>query len=258
MAFAQRNGVRIHYETLGSSDKPALVLSHSLGASLAMWQPQLNALSQHFQIVLYDMRGHGQSSIPAEPFDIAALGGDVLHLLDDLGIAQACFCGLSMGGVIGQWLGIHAPDRLYKLVLSSTAAKIGTSDGWNTRIAGVLSEGIGPIVAGTMERWFTAPFRAAHAEIVEAIASTLRATDPHGYAACCAAIRDADFRESVSAIRLPVLILSGTHDPATTTADGRFLADKIAASQYIELLAAHISNIEAADAFTAAVLDFLR
>jgi 3-oxoadipate enol-lactonase len=253
----ERNGLQIHYEILGDAGLPVLVLSHSLGANLNMWKPQSSAFSRQFRLLLYDMRGHGRSSISAGPFDIAVLCGDVLHLLDHLNIEQACFCGLSMGGVIGQWLGIHAGTRIRKLILASTAAKIGTEEGWNARIATVSQQGMQVIVPGTMERWFTTEFRVAHPDAVRPIEATLLSIDPRGYAASCAAIRDADFRESVSMIKIPTLVIAGAHDPATTPEDARFLVKSIAGSQYVELPAAHLSNVEAAGEFNAAVLGFL-
>ena len=257
MAFAEIDGIRIHYEIIGDASLPTLVLSHSLGVSLAMWEPQVKALAPHFRLLRYDTRGHGESSIPSGPYSPADLGKDVLNLLDALGITQACFCGLSMGGVVGQWLGVNAPNRLHKLVLANTAAKIGVVDTWNTRIATVLHDGLATVIPGTLERWFTPDFRASNPGIVATTEATLQSTSRQGYAACCAVIRDADFRASVSTISTPALVIAGSHDPVTSPEDGRFLADHIAGSRYVELQAAHLSNVEAASAFNAALLSFL-
>ena len=204
------------------------------------------------------MRGHGESRGFGAPYGIAELAGDVLHLLDHLDLESASFCGLSMGGVIGQWLGIHASNRLQKLILASTAARIGSEEGWDTRIATVMRDGTAPIIPATIERWFTADFRAAHPDVIKSIEATLQATDPQGYAASCAAMRDADFRATIGEIRTPTLVIAGTYDPATTPEDGRFLAGKIVGSEYVELPAAHLSNIEAAAAFNTALSDFLK
>ena len=263
MAFAELDSVRIRYELTGDPGFPVLVMSHSLGADLSMWEPQLPALSPHLRLLRYDTRGHGQSSIPDGPYTVADLGGDVLGLLDVLDISKASFCGLSLGGVVGQWLGIHAPDRIEKLILADTAAKIGTAETWNPRIETVQREGLESVIPGTLERWFTAPFRAAQPEIVARIGAILHATGAQGYAACCAAIRDADFRggfpqSDIRKIKALTLVIAGRQDPVTTTADGKFLASAIAGSAYVELAAAHLSNIEAADAFTAALRNFLR
>ena len=257
MAYADREGCLLHYEPTGDAGLPVLVLSNSLGSNLTMWEPQLGALVPHFRLLRYDTRGHGKSSITPGPYTIEQLGRDVLCLLDVLEIDQSNFCGLSMGGLIGQWLAIHAAGRLQKLVLANTAAKIGTEEAWNTRIATVLREGLTPVIPGTLERWFTAEFRAARPVVVASIQAMLQSADPQDYAANCAAIRDADFRTAPQAIHTPTLIIAGAHDPSTTLEDGKFLAENIAGSKYIELPTAHLSNVEAADSFNAALLSFL-
>jgi len=248
---------RLHYELKGDSSLPVLVLSNSLGVSLAMWEPQLNALAPHFRLLRYDTRGHGSSSISAGPYTIAQLGRDVLGLLDALEIAKANFCGLSMGGATGQWLGVEASERINKLILCNTAARIGNDDTWNARIALVQSEGLTPIIPGTLERWFTADFRSSHPEAAAQVKAMLEATKVEGYAACCAAVRDFDLRESVPGITAPTLVVAGSYDPVTTSEDGRWLAAAIPDSKYAELPAAHLSNIQAADAFNAELLSFL-
>jgi 3-oxoadipate enol-lactonase len=208
-------------------------------------------------LLLFDTLVHGASSIPSGPSTAADLGADVLGLMDALEIEEASFCGLSMGGVIGQWLGLDAPHRLRQLVLANTAAKIGAEDTWNTRIATVLRDGMAPIVPVTLERWFTAGFRVEAPEIVEATGAILRATAPEGYTSCCAAVRDGDFREDVAQIGVPTLVISGKDDPVTPPKDGQFLANRIPRAKYVELSAAHLSNIEAATQFNAALLNFL-
>jgi len=248
----------MHYAVSGDRSLPVLVFSNSLGASLAMWEPQIQALGSNFRLLRYDTRGHGQSNATEGGHSIADLGRDVLRLLDTLEIERASFCGLSMGGLVGQWLGVHAPDRLHKLVLANTAAKIGAPEVWNARIALVLREGLDPVIPGTLERWFTPAFHAAHPEIVAATAAMLKTTDVPAYAACCAAIRDADFRCSIQAISTPALVVAGTHDPVTPPSDGRFLAENIPGASYVELSAAHLSNVEAAPGFNAALVEFLR
>lgn len=258
MAFAELDGIRIRYELTGDPGLPVLAMSHSLGADLTMWEPQLAALAPHVRVLRYDTRGHGGSTVAEGPCTAADLGRDVLALFDALGIRQASFCGLSMGGVVGQWLGIRGQDRIQKLVLADTAAKIGTEEGWNSRIETVLRDGLGPIIPGTLERWFTAPFRAAQPQTIARTAALLGATSAKGYAACCAAIRDADFRSEVKQINVPTLIIVGREDPVTSTQDGAFLAEAIAGSKYVELAAAHLSNVEAAGAFNAALISFLQ
>lgn len=257
MAFADLDGIQIRYELDGGTGRPVLVLSNSLGSNLAMWQPQIAALASHFRVLRYDSRGHGKSSVPDGPYAIADLGRDVLGLLDGLGIEKASFCGISMGGVTGQWLAVNAPDRLEKLVLADTAAKIGTAETWNARIAIVEQDGLRTIIPGTLERWFTAGFRATQPEIVADIEAMLWATDSRGYASCCAAIRDADFRMNLPEIVTPTLVISSAGDQVTPPDDGRFLAEGIAGARYVELAAAHLSSVEAAAGFNGALLVFL-
>ncbi|HEX8507243.1 MAG TPA: 3-oxoadipate enol-lactonase, partial [Hymenobacter sp.] len=220
------------------------------------WDAQVPDLAQRFRVLRYDARGHGQSAAPPGPYSVEMLGCDVLALLDNLGVAQAHFCGISLGGLVGQWLGINAPERLIKLVISNTATKIGTTDGWNARIAQVEREGVGTLADATAERWFTPKFRQAQPETVRRILDVFRATPPAGYAACCAAVRDADFWRDVRRIPVPTYVLAGTHDPVTTVADGEFLETHIPNAHLLPLPTAHLANVEAAPMFTGALLRF--
>ncbi len=256
MPFAEANGIHTHYEITGHAGLPVLTFSHSLGADLDMWLGQVDSLNSYFQILRYDARGHGQSATASGPASIADMGRDVLGLLDALNVQTTSFCGISMGGLIGQWLGIHAPHRVDKLVLANTATKIGNTESWNTRIATVQQEGLQTIVDGTLERWFIAGFREEHPEVVDGIRAGFLKTDPAGYAACCAAIRDADFRNEVCQIASPTLVIAGSADPVTTLADGQFLASQIASASYVEVKAAHLSNLGAADFFNEALRGF--
>ncbi len=248
----------VHYEFSGSEDLPVLVFSNSLGADLGMWSQQAEALEGHVRVLRYDTRGHGRSGMGTVPFSIADLAQDVLRLLDLLEIERASFCGISMGGMIGQWLGVHAPERLHRLVLSNTAAKIGTAESWDARIATVEREGLAPIIPGTLERWFNAEFRNQQPNTVARVRNMLETTNVSGYMACCAAIRDADFREEIAAISTATLVIAGTDDPVTTREDGKFLASRIPGAKYLELKAAHLSNLGAAEEFNSALIDFLQ
>lgn len=185
------------------------------------------------------------------------LGGDVIGLLDALKIERAHFCGISMGGVIGLWLGIHAADRLNRLVVCNTAARVGTVEAWNSRMTAVRSEGMKAVAPGLMERWFTTSFRAANAAIVESVRQMALQTPVDGYLACCAAVRDVDLRDQVVQVKARTLVISGASDAVTPPAEGNFLAEKIPNARYIELEAAHLSNVEAAAKFNDAVLKFL-
>jgi len=257
MPFAQLDDVRIHYDLAGPASTPALVFSNSLGATLGMWDPQMPALRKQFRVLRYDTRGHGQSSVTPGPYAIEQLGHDVLALLDKLQLDRVHFCGLSMGGQTGMWLGLNAPTRLHKLILCDTAAKIGTPEIWNSRIEAVRKGGTKSISTAVMERWFSATFRANSSEVVASIKLVFESLNPDGYIANCAAIRDFDAREAIAAITVPTLVIAGTHDVATTPADGRYLADRIAGAHYVELNAAHLSNIEDPERFTSEASSFL-
>jgi 3-oxoadipate enol-lactonase len=258
MPIAHINGGHIHYQIEGSANAPGLVLSNSLGTNFAMWDAQMPELRKHFRVLRYDTRGHGQSEVTPGPYSFEQLGRDVLALADETDLGTFSFCGLSMGGVTGMWLGIHAGKRLHKLVLCSTGAKIGNDEIWDARIEVVRKGGTKSIAAGAMERWFTASFREREPQTVERVKHIVETTSAEGFIACCEALRDADFRESISAIRVPTLVISGTNDSGTPPADGKFLAKQIPGARYVELDAAHLSNIEQRDRFTQEVSDFLQ
>jgi len=250
----------LYYQLDGPQSAPVLLLSNSLGTHLGMWDAQIPALSEHSRVLRYDTRGHGQSLVSTGPYTIEQNGRDVLGLLDALGIQHVDFCGLSMGGLIGQWLMLNAPQRLKRVVLCNTAAKIASPEVWNPRIEAVLRDGPAAMHAlrdATLSRWFTPRFAETRPEQVNRLVEMLANTSPTGYAANCAAVRDADFREQFATVRLPVLVISGDQDPVTTVADGDFLVNAIKGTKGVVLNAAHLSNVEADQAFTAAVLDFL-
>jgi 3-oxoadipate enol-lactonase len=256
MPFARIGDLQTRYELTGESG-PVLVLSNSLGTNFTMWDPQMAELAQRFRILRYDTRGHGQTSVTAGDYTIEQLGHDVLALLDHLQLERVHFCGLSMGGIIGLWLGVHAPDRLHKLIVSNTAAKIGTAEMWNARIATVRKDGMKEVAAAVIQRWFTPEFRATSPDQVAGAQAMLEASPPAGYAACCAAIRDIDLRDAVSSIKVPTLVIGGSKDPVTSMPDAQYLSERIPGAELAELNAAHLSNVEQATAFTTAVGDFL-
>ena len=231
MPFLEIPAGRVHYALDGPPDAPVLAFSNSLGATLAMWEPQVVPLSRRFRLLRYDTRGHGLSSAPPGPYAIEDLGRDVIAMLDALKIRRANFCGLSMGGLIALWLGIHAPERLQRLVVCNSAARVGTVDAWNARIAAIRNEGMKAIAGGLMERWFTADFRAESPAIVESIRQAVLQQPVEGYVACCAAVRDADFRERLAEVKVPTLVIAGASDPVTSPADGKFLAENIPGAQ---------------------------
>jgi 3-oxoadipate enol-lactonase len=222
-----------------------------------MWDAQAAALANRFYVVRYDTRGHGQSMRGSAPVTIARLGQDVAGLLDLLGIRRAHFCGISMGGLTGQWLGAHAPARIGRLVLANTAARIGTAEGWAARAGLVRAEGMGAVADGAAARWFTPAFIERERHTVSQMIGALREQDAEGYAACCDALAGADLRGALGSIAAPTLSIAGEFDPVTTVADGEALAAGIPGAQLALVPASHISNIEAEQAFTGALLRFL-
>ena len=257
MPFVESADAQIHYSLEGQAANPPLVLSNSLGADLSMWDSQIPEFAKSFRVLRYDTRGHGKSSVTPGPYTIEQLAKDALALADALQFERFHFCGLSMGGQIGMWLAVNAPQRLNKVALCSTAAKIGTPEMWNARISTVRKEGMKNTAAAAIERWFTPAFRAKSPPTIARIYETLETISPESYAACCAGLRDFNFREQVAKIRTPTLVLSGAHDPATTPADGQFLTNHIPGARYVELNGAHLSNIEDAERFTQEVRAFL-
>ncbi len=256
MPFVEVEELRTHYALTGDK-APVLLFSNSLGTNLSMWDPQMVKLQRRFRVLRYDTRGHGQSSVIPGDYTIEQLGRDVLGLLDSLRLERVHFCGLSLGGIIGMWLGIHAPNRVDRLVLSNTAARIGTKEIWNARIATARKDGMKSVAAAVIERWFTPEFRVAKPEQVAQAQRMLENSPPEGYAACCAAIRDIDQCDAVARIKAPTLVIYGRNDPVTPTSDAQFLTDRIRGAAKVELAAAHLSNVEQADAFTEAVSSFL-
>jgi 3-oxoadipate enol-lactonase len=258
MPFADLSGARLHYELRGAPSSEVLVLAHSLGANLHMWDKIVPALEQHYRVLRYDTRGHGSSSVPASACTITQLAGDVVELLNHLQIERAHFCGLSLGGVVGMSLGIHESQRIGRLILANTAARIGTREGWEERIAAVRASGLQELATAALERWFTAEFHKAAPQEMETIRSMIANTSVQGYIACCEALRDADLRPEVASIQARTLIITGSEDPATPPADGLWLHQAVQGSACVELPTAHLSAWERPEEFQHAVIDFLR
>ena len=257
MPFADLKEARIYYQLEGPETAPVLVFSNSLGTDVSLWDGQATEMAKTFRVLRYDKRGHGRSSSPAGPYSIETLGGDLIALLDFLHFDKVNFCGLSIGGQTGMWLGANAGARLGKLILCNTAAKIGTLESWNLRIDTVRKNGMKFIAPAVIERWFTESFRAKQPAEVTSIQRVLEGLDVEGYLGCAAAVRDFDFREQLGGIRVPTLVISGAHDPAATSADGRWAANRIPGAKYVELDTAHLSNIEQRERFTAEIGGFL-
>jgi 3-oxoadipate enol-lactonase len=257
MPRAEINGVGIYYRIDGPHDAPVLVLSHSVLCDHAMWQPQLAVVEHRYRVLRYDCRGHGRSDVPAAPYSIDGMADDVIGLLDVLGLDRVHFCGLSIGGMVGQSLAVRAPQRVDRLILCNTAMRIGSADLWSARIDTVRTSGMAGLLS-VVERWFTPDFRQRNNEVAARFANTLMTTPAEGYVGCCHALAEADFTLAVPAVAAPTLVIAGTADVSTPPDDGHRLAAAIPAARYLELPAAHLSNVEAAQAFNTAVLGFLQ
>ena len=252
------NDAEINYQTFGDASQPAIVFSNSLGTQLNMWQPQISFFEKKFYVICYDTRGHGASSAPQGPYSIEQLGTDVVHLLDHLNIEKASFCGISMGGLTGQWLAIHHPERFNHVIVCNTAAKIGQEQAWNDRAQLVREQGLKPIAETAASRWFTEPFIRSNTAIVESLSNDLGAGSPEGYASCCEALAKADVREQLKNITIPTLVVAGQKDPVTTVADAQYIINHVRSSSLFEINASHISNIEQPKAFNQAIFSFLQ
>jgi 3-oxoadipate enol-lactonase len=252
------DGCPIHFEIEGRSDAPVLMLSNSLGTNLHMWDDQVAPFTEHFRLLRYDRRGHGQSGAPKGPYSMERLGRDVLAVLDGLKIDKINWCGLSMGGMVGMWLGANAPARINKLILSNTNFHYADKAPWSDRIKLIQDKGLGALVGPNMERWFTKGFRDRAPDAVARITEEFLKTPVQGYIACCEAIRDMDFTASNPRIAAPTLVIVGTQDPATPPSAGEAIHHQIKGSKLAALDAAHISNMERPKEYADTVLGFLK
>jgi 3-oxoadipate enol-lactonase len=247
----------LHYRWDGRADGPGLVLSHSLGATLEMWEPQIAALGGRFRLLRYDHRGHGGSAMPGAPWTIADFGRDVISLLDELRLERVHFCGLSLGGIVGLWLGQNAPERVEKLALCNCSAVIENTDLLRGRMGLIAREGLGAIVENVLDRWLTADFRAANPGTADGIRDLILATPADGYLRACEALCTFDLRPGLSSISTPSLAIYGRHDVATPPAWTRAFAEAMPDCRIVELFSAHLSNVEAAAEFNRVLGDFL-
>jgi 3-oxoadipate enol-lactonase len=251
------DGCTIHAELEGPERAPVLMLSNSLGTNLHMWDEQVAPLTRHFRLLRYDRRGHGRSGAPKGPYTMERLGRDVLGVLDGLGIGKINWCGLSMGGMVGMWLGAKAGNRVDKLILSNTAAYFPDKTAWEGRIKLVRENGLPGIVDANMERWFTKDFRERAPQVMATMRDMFVATNVEGYIGCGEAIRDMDHRPLLSKIAAPTLVIAGKYDPATTLESGEFIKQHIPGAEIAVLEAAHISNLEQPQLYADTMLGFL-
>ena len=251
------DGCLIHVEVDQGEHGPVLMLSNSLGSDLTMWDRQVAAFARHFRLVRYDHRGHGKSDVPKGPYSIEKLARDVLAILDELAIEKINWCGLSMGGMIGQWLGAHAPNRIDKLILANTACYYPNQQVWLDRVAFVRERGIAALAGPTMERWFSKEFIEREPVTIAKMARMLLKTNAEGYSGCCEAIRDMDHRALLTRISAPTLVIAGRRDLATPIEMSEAILGQIPGAKLAILEAAHLSNVERPQAYTNVVLDFL-
>lgn len=251
------DGCKIHVVIDGQESMPVLMLSNSLGSDLSMWDSQVAAFSRHFRVIRYDHRGHGKSEVPKGPYSMERLGRDVIAILGELGIERVNWCGLSMGGMVGQWLGANAPDRVDKLILANTACYYPDKQVWFDRVAFVRERGIAALAGPIMERWFSKEFRERQPATIDRMTQMLLKSDVEGYAACCDAIREMDHRAALADITAPTLIIAGRFDSATPIEMSEIIRDRIRGSKLLGLEASHLSNIEQSHDYTKIVLEFL-
>ncbi len=252
------DGCPLNVEITGRESAPVLMLGNSLGTDLHMWDAQADEFARHFRLIRTDRRGHGKSGTGQGPYDFGLFGRDILAVLDALKIERINWCGLSMGGMDGQWLGAHAANRIDRLVLANTNFHYADKGPWADRIKVVHEKGLASFVDANMQRWFTKGFIERSPQAIDRMKEMFLASNPDGYAQCVAAVRDIDFRESNTRIAAPTLVIVGKHDPATPPERGREMAaEQIRGAKLAELDAAHISNVEQPKAFTEAVLNFL-
>jgi 3-oxoadipate enol-lactonase/4-carboxymuconolactone decarboxylase len=259
MPFLTVGNTRLFYRLEGNPRPLVLVLSHSIGTDHGLWEPQVGGLIEHFQVLRYDIRGHGASDVPPGDYSVEELGRDVLALADALGIRRFAFCGLSLGGAIGQWLGVNAPDRLTSLILANTSPQFGPPEQWDTRKRTVLAGGMSAFVDVAVQRFFSSDTLARSDPQVESVKSVFLGTNPLGYAGCCAALRDFDQSALLRRISVPTLVITGQWDVSTPwTGHGEILAREIPGARSVQLAAAHLSNLERPRSFTAAVGELLQ
>jgi 3-oxoadipate enol-lactonase len=241
----------------GPADAPVVVLSNSLGTTLAMWDPQMAALKEHFGVLRYDYPGHGLGS-PKPVSSVEELGRSVLAILDGHGIERVSFCGLSLGGAVGTWLAMHAPERIDRLVLACSSSRFGTPENWRARIETVRAGGVEAVADAVLEIWFTPGTHRDSPELVRAYREMMISAEREGYAGCCEALADWNPGDELTTIRTPTLVLAGSEDPATPPAQGEAIAQRIPAARLSVIAGAgHLANLEQPEAFNRLLLDHL-
>jgi 3-oxoadipate enol-lactonase len=257
---ANVNGIETYYEIHGKEGAPWLVFSHSLACSVRMWDEEIERHKERYRVLAYDTRGHGQSAAPKGAYTLEGLADDLHALLRHLKISKAHFCGLSMGGMIGQTFALKYPGVLQTLTLCDTTSRYPAAAAplWQERIRIAESQGLKPLVQPTLERWFTEPFRKTQAEEVKKISAQIEKTPVPGYVGCCHAIPKIDVTARLKEIKCPALVICGENDPGTPPAMAREIHENLPGSKLVLIpQAAHLSNIEQPEAFNRALAEFL-
>ena len=257
MPMIDADGCLLNVSVEGKDGGPTVMLSNSLGATMQMWEPQMAALTRLYRVVRYDRRGHGKSGVPPGPYSMERFGKDVLAILDDLNIEKVHWCGLSMGGMVGQWLGANAPERIDRLILANTCSYYPDPTNWNNRIKAVSENGLASIADTVIAAWLTADFREREPQIAAKLKAMLIASPVQGYIACCEALSTLDQRALLPQIKAPTLVIAGRHDTSTPVDASVFIRSQIPNASMTLLDAAHISNVEQPHSFSEAVVGFL-
>jgi 3-oxoadipate enol-lactonase/4-carboxymuconolactone decarboxylase len=253
----QSDDCKIFYRAEGPLDAPAIILSNSLGCDHLMWQAQADALKHRFRVVRYDQRGHGASDVPDGMYPLERLGGDVIGIADHLGLEKFHFCGLSMGGLTGQWLGVNKGERLHTLILADTSPHFRPSEMWDQRMDMIRQGGMAAISDMVLGRFFTESFHESDPGIISDFRNVLEQADPQGYLGCSAMLKQADIQDDLKKISVPTLVITGRHDQSTPPERGELITEEINGAVHVILDAAHVSNVERPDEFTRLLADFM-
>lgn len=258
--MVKANGIEMHYTLDGPTGAPVVTLSHSLATTLAMWDPQLPALTARYRVLRYDTRGHGGTEAPTGAYSLDGLADDAAALLGALGIARTHWVGLSMGGMIGQTLALRRPDLVASLALCDTSSRVPAEarPTWADRIRTAETQGMEPLVEPTIGRWFTPGFVASRPDVVDPVRAMIRGTSARGYVGCCHAISALDLTDRLGAITVPTLVVVGEEDLGTPVAASRAIQERIPGAELVIIKSAsHLSNVEQPGAFTSALTSFL-